>query len=312
MKISLVRKKKKSLLHNKFKVIVLGGVAGILLLMKHNIEQYMNPSVTSTGLISNRYVMQYRQVASSFLLQRQNLPKVAVYSGNFGNYRNEINAGIDNINFDSNMDYYFFTDDTAKLQSKFWNVREYPKIPGDEIMSSSRWTSKHVKFHLPEQLKKYDIIVWYDSKIVNQHIESMLSYDEIVARSMKKKLYFLHHPERNTTKQEILKTIELKVENPNNAMAFLKEIEGENLELPLVDTCFIIRVNERPVNDLFEYVYESLRNKGLKRDQNIMSYAVAKMKFPMEEIDVSLIKPVPPIISSPKAKKKPVPSSPKA
>ena len=53
--------------------------------------------------------------ASSFLLQRQNLPKVAVYSGNFGNYRNETNAGIDDIPFDSKIDYFFFIDNTTKI-----------------------------------------------------------------------------------------------------------------------------------------------------------------------------------------------------
>ena len=50
-------------------------------------------------------------------------------------------------------------------------------------------------------------------------------------------------------------------------------------KVPLVDTCFIIRRNEESVNNLFRNIFETLKEKGLKRDQNVLSYVVDRLSF---------------------------------
>ena len=48
--------------------------------------------------------------------------KVAVYTANFGNYRNEVSEHVMNkINFSEEIDYYFFTDSDIKCK---WNVQK--------------------------------------------------------------------------------------------------------------------------------------------------------------------------------------------
>ena len=114
-----------------------------------------------------------------FTFSENSVPKVAVYGCNFGNFRGELDKGIDKIIFDPKIDYYFFTDN-EKMETKNWKKVIYNKVKGDNIMDSNRWSSKNVKFNLPDVLKKYDIIVWYDSKIVNKELVEMLNYNEII------------------------------------------------------------------------------------------------------------------------------------
>ena len=214
-------------------------------------------------------------------------PKVAVYGCNFGNFRGELDKGIDKIIFDPKIDYYFFTDN-EKMETKNWKKIIYDKVKGDNIMDSNRWSSKNVKFNLPDVLKKYDIIVWYDSKIVNKEIIEMLDYNEIINKVKNYKIDFYKHPGRNETQEEIKETMRLKLENEENGNNFLNEIEGKKFKVPLVDTCFIIRRNEESVNNLFRNIFETLKEKGLKRDQNVLSYVVDRLSFPAEKINYSL------------------------
>ena len=51
--------------------------------------------------------------------------KIAVYSCNFGDYRNELKNGIDTITFYKEINYYFFTD-SKKLKSSNWNIIYFP------------------------------------------------------------------------------------------------------------------------------------------------------------------------------------------
>ena len=54
------------------------------------------------------------------------IPKIAVYCVNYGNYRNELKYGIDNIYVDKNIDYYFFTDNkTLKSQNGLYLLQKH-------------------------------------------------------------------------------------------------------------------------------------------------------------------------------------------
>ena len=91
---------------------------------------------------------------------------IAIYSANFGNYRQETAKGIDTIHHDNNIDYYFFTDDTS-ITSNYWNIIITELNPQLSFINSHRHTAKYVKFVVPEILHKYDIIVWVDSKNID-------------------------------------------------------------------------------------------------------------------------------------------------
>ena len=69
---------------------------------------------------------------------------IAIYSVNFGNYRNETKNGIDNIIFDDNIDYFFYTDNTNIISNK-WNVIIVPILPKLDFIDTYRHTAKYYK-----------------------------------------------------------------------------------------------------------------------------------------------------------------------
>jgi len=225
---------------------------------------------------------------SSIPQKSQDGRSVAIYSCNFGNYRNELKNGIDNIKFDPHIDYYFFTDND-KLTSKKWKIIRPPKKNGDDVMDSNRWTSKYVKFVLPNNLKQYDIVVWYDSKIIKKPLVKLLDYNQIVNKISKHNIVHLIRPWGRTKIQEELRTtISMGLENKDNGEKFLKEINNKTYSVPLVDTCVFIRKTDPMTNNLFENVYYQLKEKKLKRDQNIYSYVIDKLNYPTDSISYSL------------------------
>ena len=203
--------------------------------------------------------------------------RIAVYGCNFGNYRNELSKGLDKFTFDDNIDYYFFTDN-KDLKSKKWKIIQYPLLEGDDIMNSTRWTSKHVKFILPEILHDYDIVIWCDSKIIRWQLK--IVKDEIVKlfTGNEYKIINVKHPSRGTIHDELKHTLNLKLENIENGNKFREEIKGRTYT-QLVDTCFIIRKTDKETNDLFAHVFDLFKTKGLQRDQNLYNHAIYEMNY---------------------------------
>ncbi|MEX0597983.1 MAG: hypothetical protein WD512_15950 [Candidatus Paceibacterota bacterium] len=207
--------------------------------------------------------------------------KIAVYSCNIGNYRNEFSNYFNAI-LDKNIDYFLFTDKTLNNEERSklsnWNVCNIDALPSDEIMNDNRWTSKYIKFVLPENLKNYDIVIWIDNKMFKPHhkINSM-NYDDIV-KLLKIKpntlVFNIKHPDRKTIQEELRKTISLNLENKISGNFFLKYVKNYNSKFILVDTCFIIRKNNLTVNNAFEYCFNLLKKYKLKRDQNVYNYAL--------------------------------------
>ena len=207
----------------------------------------------------------------------------AIYTCNFGNYRNEIKE-IDNILIDNNIDYYFFTDN-INLQSKIWKIINCPLIPGDDTMSSFRWTSKYVKFVLPDILKKYDIVVWCDTKLLKKPLNINTQKITNLFLNNNYKLINIKHPYRKTQQEELTTTIRYNnCENKTNGTFFLNEIKNIVYSTPLTDTCFIIRKNDNITNNLFENVYELLKQHKLARDQNVYCHAIYSINYPIENI----------------------------
>jgi hypothetical protein len=207
--------------------------------------------------------------------------KVALYSCNFGNYRKEFNLYYKNVFFDKNIDYFLFTDnkftddDINKLQN--WNICNIENLEGDEIMDSCRWTSKYVKFILPEKLKDYDVIIWIDNKRIAEL--NKLTYEKItkiVNKYPECNVFNLEHNVRKTVQEELLITLEKNLENKESGEYFLKYIENYISKFNLPDTCIIIRRNNLLTNETFEYCFNLMKEYKLKRDQNIYNYAFDK------------------------------------
>ena len=68
--------------------------------------------------------------------------KIAVYSVNFGNYRNEVSIDkMNKITFSKEIDYYFFTDSDNKCK---WNVKKVTLEKELDFMDKYRHTTKKI------------------------------------------------------------------------------------------------------------------------------------------------------------------------
>jgi hypothetical protein len=207
--------------------------------------------------------------------------KIVLYTCNFGNYRNEF-RNYYNVNpsfYDKNIDYFIFTDkiltqdEIDKLPN--WNICNIDTLKDDYIMNGNRWTSKFVKFILPEKLKDYDVIVWVDSKRIAE-INRVKSEKviQVINKYPTSDVFNIGHKQRKTIQEELIKTIAIKLENKEPGENFLKYIGDDyksNFLLP--DTSIIIRRNTVLANEAFEYCFHLMKKYKLKRDQNIYNFA---------------------------------------
>lgn len=212
--------------------------------------------------------------------------KIALYSCNFGNYRNEFGYYY-NTQFDDKIDYFLFTDRNLQPQEivklKRWKVCHMKTLPSDHIMDGRRWSSKYVKFILPAELSPYDIIVWIDNKrFIEKDNMNTLTYDQIMTildRYPKRAIFNVNNLHRQRVHQELRETIKIGYENPVAAKKFLEVIKHYTSTFGLPDTCVIIRKNTQQVNEAFAHCYELMKTYGLKRDQNVYNYAMDSKKI---------------------------------
>lgn len=207
--------------------------------------------------------------------------KIALYSCNFGNYRDEFKYYYNTI-FDDKIDYFLFTDKlvTRKeiVQLNKWNIYTIPTLPSDRTMDRNRWTSKHVKFIVPKQLRDYDILIWVDSKrFIENDKMNHITYEEIITildKYPNHDVFNVKHRLRNTIQEEILETRSIGLENINSANHFLKVLTNYVSTFSLPDTCVIIRKNNQRVNNAFEYCFQLMKKYKLKRDQNVYNFGL--------------------------------------
>jgi hypothetical protein len=201
--------------------------------------------------------------------------KIAVYTCNFGNYRNELKIVINNkFEFDKKIDYYIFTDN-EKIDLQKWKIIHTPLLSSDETMNKYRWTSKYVKFVLPDILKEYDYVIWIDSNMMNLN----LKYDNILNLINKYPLIDIFnnkHPNRNNIQEELNITIKLKLENIIPAKNFLEYIKDFKSIFSLPASGIFLRNTKEKTNQLFELCFQLMKDFKLKRDQNIYNYACSK------------------------------------
>tara|TARA_B110000977_G_scaffold20828_1_gene24890 strand:+ start:426 stop:2276 length:1851 start_codon:yes stop_codon:yes gene_type:complete len=203
---------------------------------------------------------------------------VAMYSANIGNYRAETNSGIDNMVFDKNIDYYFFTDNKF-LKSRFWNIKNIKLKTRLSFMGANRHTSKHIKFNIPKILHNYDIIIWRDSKQGCELKRLNIQKKKIIKlfNNNINDLFLFKHRHRLSSKQEIKRTLQLKIEDYNHGMTLYNKIKDIKFNTLLPDTeCMIYSKNNI---DIFNKVYNEIIENKVRRDQNIIQYTFYKYNY---------------------------------
>lgn len=194
---------------------------------------------------------------------------IAVYSCNFGNYRNELNKF--KLKLDPKIDYFLFTDKDFRLTG--WNVIKTPLIPSSPHMDVNRMTTKHHKFILPKVLQRYDWVVWIDTSLSNWSV----SYEKcikLITQHPSIDAFHLTHNVRSTIQEELMITINTGVENREAGSIFLEKIKDFVSPYPLSSNGFFLRNTKSHTNDAFENCFRLLNQHGLKRDQNMYHYAI--------------------------------------
>jgi hypothetical protein len=198
--------------------------------------------------------------------------KVAIYTVNFGNYRNETN----NINkknhyYDKDIDYYLFTDNND-IKSENWKIILVPLKKKLDFMDKNRHTAKYYKWIRPDILKKYDIIIYIDTKALWGLKFTKEKIIKLFNNKNKHNIYFLKHPERSNPIQELKKTIKCNKENKTNYKKFKKILKSINFKSKLPDSAIRIYRNTNKNFKLLKQVYNKELKFKLRRDQNCINY----------------------------------------
>jgi hypothetical protein len=210
--------------------------------------------------------------------------KIAIYSANFGNYRNELNY-IHNkkIYFDKDIDYYFFTEN-LNVKSKKWKIIFTNLQNKLSFMNKYRHTNKYIKWIVPDILKTYDIIIWIDSSWLRKWTgETKLKFkkDNIIKLFNKNEnnIYFNKHPSRDNPLEELNTTVARGVENKKNFIKFKNIISNIKFKSKLPACgCMIYKNNNENIKILKE-VYNMLMYYEFRRDQNVLQYTFFKENF---------------------------------
>ena len=209
--------------------------------------------------------------------------KVAIYSANFGNYRNELNnIHNEKIYYDKDIDYYFFTD-KPNVKSKKWKVIRINLQSELNFMDKYRHTSKHIRWIVPNILKKYDIIVWIDSSLLKKHTgQTKLKFKKNNIIELLKQneniIYFNEHSSRNNPLDELEFTIKLNMENKTKYHEFKNIINNINFKSKLPSCrCMICKNNDENRN-LLKEIYNMQLKYEFRRDQNVVQYVFFKEK----------------------------------
>lgn len=209
--------------------------------------------------------------------------KIAVYSYNFGNYRNELD-NLNEINKIDDIDYYFFSDNINNLKSDKWKIIEYPLVDKNTNMNKNRFTVKVCKFNLPIILRKYDYIIHVDSKkhsinIFNKNITKEKIY-EMINKNKDIDVFFREHGEypKNVVDiyGEIDRVIKYKKEDKENGLKWKNKLIKEKWEQKdkFIDCDIFMRKYSPKLNEKLSKIIYLMEANKIQRDQLILPYFI--------------------------------------
>ena len=196
--------------------------------------------------------------------------KIAVYTANFGNYRNEVSKDkMNKIKFSNDIDYFFFTDIDIICK---WNVQKVKLEKSLPFMNEYRHTSKKYKFCLSNILNTYDYVIWCDTKCLKNIDNLNLNKIKKLITNLKKPIYLIKHYKRINPVQELTVTSNNGMENKINVDKFKNKFKNIKLNSLLPDTKTFIRKVDNLYNNFFEEIYNNMLIHKLCRDQNVINY----------------------------------------
>lgn len=235
--------------------------------------------------------------------------EIAVFSYNFGNYRDEVRGLLPLHNFVPSVndyDWFFFMDsDSTYVSSLGWTtcvttialneqVRYVVEHHETELSPSltETWSlvlTKWFKFgHIPAVLRSFKYIVHADSSTFAQNhnfyaIPNITFLRKVISKSSAQ-LFLCAHPRRSRVVDEFHVTVKvLKKENATN-LAHWRSSVLEELAYPIEIVpvfsmgIFVRKVGNytHEVSDAFENVFKSMVKYGLRRDQNVLPFEVIR------------------------------------
>lgn len=211
-----------------------------------------------------------------------NKKKIAIYSYNFGNYRNELNNSIDNFKSYPEFDYYFYSD--RNIKSKKWKVINVSLKDRKKHMNEHRITTKFYKWKsLPKELLKYQYIIHIDStriRYLNNFSYSKIS--RLLDSYPNVSLFLRKHPYLKDVYGECNKVISNNVDNRFNVNKWRQKLETEKYvqKTPHIEACFFIRkINDKKLNLIFVRIFDEIIKNKLCRDQLVVPYIVDLYKY---------------------------------
>jgi len=214
-------------------------------------------------------------------------PKIAIYSYNFGNFRNELKGGLDNITFRTDFDYYFYTDQDIK--SDKWKVIKVPLQPRTKHMNANRVTAKYYKFKkLPKELLNYDYVLHVDNSLLRGGMTKFTPqkiYD-LIEKNPNISFFGRKHPSFHGIKDEALRAQINGMANTeyiSELKQWLSTLEKEKFKQKFTHTelcVFLRKVNDQDLNRIMPKVFDKLMERELCRDQHVFSYVSQKENFP--------------------------------
>ena len=239
------------------------------------------------------------------------LSNLAVFSCNFGKFRNETERGLDSLaaaHFaSSGAEMHFFTDDFT-LKSKSWKI--HTDIICDVACASkneNRMLSKYCKFGLdPSTVTRRPYILWADSSVMLETERSALGVHRswavwpsvstlltrcspYIARIIKDhpshRLWMRKNTDTSSAECERNATVKDGRENPENLRHFLSVENYSNSDLSVHPEMnfWIRRTHDPELVTALGTVFSLLCTYGLNRDQNIFGPVISRV-IPAEQI----------------------------
>jgi hypothetical protein len=202
--------------------------------------------------------------------------KIIVYSANIGGYDNFNHPKI----YDENVRYILFTDNKY-IKSNVWEISHTDFL--DESLTS-RKSARYFKVNPHLVLPEHDISIWVDHCFTPQFNNANDLINKMSFTNDKNIMIF-KHSWRDCIYKESEEVIKLKLDNQeivtNQIDRYKKEGFPENLGL--FETGFIVRENNKKVNEFNDVWWNEIKN-GSGRDQLSNMYASWKTSLKINQL----------------------------
>ena len=213
-----------------------------------------------------------------------NQNEFAIYSYNFGNFRNELSKNKKQLAKIASygIDAYFFTDN-FDFNMKGWHTIHMKTDASQNGIPAARLTGKRLKFKGHSNLQKYRYLIHVDSdpgrlNVLIKWLNNGLI--QFVKAHPEKSLFVSQHTERQTIQEEVwVLKIFSWAQQPRHQLdawdKFLMPKYSELNKIRLPETHTWVRdTNDKTLSQKWASMYDTLIERGLWRDQIVYSYVI--------------------------------------